>query len=265
MILSRRLSTALAGLALALAVAVASPGLAQQGQVIAVAASAKPAMDDLVAAFRAETGRLITPVYGSSGNITRQIRQGAPFQLFLSADEGFVFQLSDAGLTEDRGVIYAEGRLVLFVPKGSPLKADAALADLRAALADGRLTRFAIASPEHAPYGRAAEQALKSQGLWDAIQPRLVIGENIAQATQFATTGAAQGGIVAYSLALTPQVRALGDFVLLPADWHVPLRQRMALLKTAGPDVRAFYAYLQSPAGRVIFRRHGFLVAGESS
>lgn len=263
MVLTRRLTTALAGFAIAAGLAV--PGIAGQGPVIAVAASAKPAMDELIAAFRAETGRAITPVYGSSGNFTRQIRQGAPFQLFVSADEGFVFQLADAGLTEDRGVIYAEGRLVLFVPKGSALKADASLADLRASLADGRLTRLSIASPEHAPYGRAAEQALKGQGLWDAIQSRLVIGENIAQATQFATTGAAQGGIIAYSLALTPQVRALGDFALLPADWHAPLRQRMALLKTAGPDVRAFYAYLQSPAGRAIFRRHGFLVAGESS
>lgn len=263
MSLTRRLTAALAGFALAAGLSL--PGIAQQGPVIAVAASAKPAMDDLISAYRAETGRTITPVYGSSGNFTRQIRQGAPFQLFLSADEGFVFQLADAGLTEDRGSIYAEGRLVLFVPRGSPLKADASLADLRAALGDGRLTRLAIASPEHAPYGRAAEQALKSQGLWDAIQPRLVIGENIAQATQFATTGAAQGGIVAYSLVLTPQVRALGEHVLLPADWHVPLRQRMALLRTAGPEARAFHAFLQSPAGRVIFRRHGFLVAGESS
>jgi molybdate transport system substrate-binding protein len=261
--LTRRLLAALP--ALVMVTASTLPVAAQQGAVIAVAASAKPAMDELVAAFRAQAGRTITPVYGSSGNFTRQIRQGAPFQLFLSADEGFVFQLADAGLTSDRGAIYAEGRLVLFVPRGSPLKADASLGDLRAAIGDGRLTRFAIASPEHAPYGRAAEQALKSQGLWDAIQPRLVIGENVAQATQFASTGAAQGGIVAHSLAVTPQVAALGQHVLLPADWHVPLRQRMVLLKTSGPDVRAFHVFLQSPAGRAIFRRHGFLVVGESS
>jgi molybdate transport system substrate-binding protein len=254
----RRLMLA-AGLA-----ALVTPAFGQTPQ-IAVAASVKTAMDELVPAFRQATGQEVSVVYGASGNFTRQIRQGAPFQLFLSADEGFVFQLADAGLAADRGEVYAEGRLALFVPHGSPLKADAALADLRAGLVDGRVTRFAIASPEHAPYGRAAEQVLKGQGLWEPLQGRLAIGEDIAQAVRFATSGSAQGGLVAHSLVLAPQVRALGSFVLVPADWHLPLRQRMALMKTAGPVARDFYAYLRSPQARVIFRRHGFLLAGEES
>jgi len=252
-------------LTMALAVAgLAAPATAQTPQ-IAVAASVKPAMDELAAAFRQATGQEVSVVYGASGNFTRQIRQGAPFQLFLSADEGFIFQLADAGLAADRGEVYAEGRLVLFVPNGSPLKADGALADLRAGLVDGRVTRFAIASPEHAPYGRAAEQVLKGQGLWEPLQGRLAIGEDIAQAVRFATSGSAQGGLVAHSLVLAPQVRALGSFALVPADWHLPLRQRMALMKTAGPVARDFHAYLRSPEARVIFRRHGFLIAGEES
>src|SRR5437762_3145654 len=111
----------------------------------------------------------------------------------LSADEGFVFRLADAGKTLDRGTLYAEGRIVLFAPKGSPLKPDGNFADLRAALQDGRIQRFAIANPEHAPYGRAAEQALKGQGLWEAVLPKLVLGENVSQAAQFATSGSAQG------------------------------------------------------------------------
>ncbi|WP_296578319.1 molybdate ABC transporter substrate-binding protein [Phreatobacter sp.] len=251
-------------LAAGLAAGLVAPALAQAPQ-IAVAASVKTAMDELVVAFRQATGQEVSVVYGASGNFTRQIRQGAPFQLFLSADEGFIFQLADAGLAADRGEVYAEGRVALFVPNGSPLKADGALADLRAGLRDGRVTRFAIASPEHAPYGRAAEQVLKGQGLWEPLQGRLAIGEDIAQTLRFATTGAAQGGLVAYSLVLAPQVRALGSFALVPADWHLPLRQRMALMKTAGPVARDFHAYLRTPAARQIFRRHGFLIAGEES
>lgn len=251
-------------LAAGLALGFAGPALAQTPQ-IAVAASVKTAMDELVVAFKQATGKDVAAVYGASGNFTRQIRQGAPFQLFLSADEGFIFQLADAGLAADRGEIYAEGRLAIFVPNGSTLKADPQLADLRAGLADGRVTRFAIASPEHAPYGRAAEQALKKQGLWDALQGKLAIGEDIAQAVRFASSGSAQGGLVAYSLVLAPQVRALGTFALVPAELHEPLRQRMALMKTAGPVAREFYDYLRTPAARVIFRKHGFLIAGEAS
>ncbi|MBY0363302.1 MAG: molybdate ABC transporter substrate-binding protein [Phreatobacter sp.] len=251
-------------LAAGIVAALVAPALAQTPQ-IAVAASVKTAMDDLVVAFRQATGQEVSVVYGASGNFTRQIRQGAPFQLFLSADEGFIFQLADAGLAADRGAVYAEGRLALFVPNGSPLKADGALADLRSGLRDGRVTRFAIASPDHAPYGRAAEQVLRGQGLWEPLQGRLAIGEDIAQALRFATTGSAQGGLVASSLVLAPQVRALGSFALVPAEWHLPLRQRMALMRTAGPVARAFYDYLGSPAARVIFRRHGFLIAGEAS
>jgi len=251
-------------MAAGIAVALVAPAMAQVPQ-IAVAASVKTAMDELVVAFRQATGREVSVVYGASGNFTRQIRQGAPFQLFLSADEGFIFQLADAGLAADRGDVYAEGRLALFVPHGSPLKADGALADLRAGLREARVTRFAIASPEHAPYGRAAEQVLKGQGLWEPLQGRFAIGEDIAQAVRFATSGSAQGGLVAYSLVLAPQVRALGSFALVPAEWHLPLRQRMALMKTAGPVAREFFDYLRSPAARVIFRRHGFLIADEHS
>ena len=203
--------------------------------------------------------------FGSSGNFTSQLLQGAPFEIFLSADEGFVFQLADAGKTIDRGALYAEGRIVLFAPKGSSLKPDADFNDLRAALADGRIQRFAIANPEHAPYGRAAEQALKGQGLWDAIKPKLVLGENVSQAAQFASAGSAQGGIFAYSLALAPAVGGLGSYALIPSDWHAPLRQRMVLMKNAGETARAFYRFVQSPAARVIFRKFGFVLPGEAA
>jgi molybdate transport system substrate-binding protein len=184
--------------------------------------------------------------------------QGAPFELFLSADERFVFELVDRGRAVDRGTLYAIGRLVLFAAAASPVRVDADLADLAAAAADGRLRRLAIANPEHAPYGRAAEQVLRSQGLWDLVAPRLVLGENVSHAAQFATTGSAQAGLFAYALALAPAVGARGSFVLVPSSWHEPLRQRMVLLEGAGPAARAFYDYLQAPAARAVLQAYGF-------
>jgi len=237
---------------------------AQNAPAVAAAADLKFALEEIAAKFKVATGREVKLSFGSSGNFTTQLQQGAPFEMFLSADEGFVFQLADAGKTVDRGALYAEGRIVLFAPKGSPLKPDANFNDLRAALADGRIQRFAIANPEHAPYGRAAEQALKGQGLWDAIKPKLVLGENVSQAAQFAASGSAQGGIFASSLALSPAVDALGTYVILPSDWYAPLRQRMVLMKSAGETARAFYGYVQTPAARVIFRQYGFVLPGEA-
>jgi molybdate transport system substrate-binding protein len=173
--------------------------------------------------------------------------------------------LARSGLTRDAGALYAIGRLVLFVPHGSPLHADEGLAGLRAALAAGRIRRFAMANPEHAPYGRAAMQALQAEGLWDAIRPVLALGENVSQAAQFAASGAAQGGIFAYALALSPEVSKLGRFALIPAERHAPLRQRMVLLKQAGATAQAFYAFVQTRPARDIFVRHGFALPGEDS
>jgi molybdate transport system substrate-binding protein len=242
-----------------------APASAQTAPTIAAAADLKFALEEIAALFKAESGKDVRLVFGSSGNFTSQLLQGAPFEIFLSADEGFVFQLADAGKTLDRGALYAEGRIVLFAPKGSTLNPDASFSDLRAALAAGRIQRFAIANPEHAPYGRAAEQALKGQGLWDAIKPKLVLGENVSQAAQFASAGSAQGGIFAYSLALAPAVGSLGSYALIPSDWHAPLRQRMVLMKGAGEAAHTFYRFVQSPAARVIFRRYGFVLPGEAA
>lgn len=252
-------------LALAVFAALTLPATAQQTVVprIAAASDLKFAVDDIIANYQRETGRKVEPVFGSSGNFRRQIEQGAPFQMFMSADEGFVFKLADAGLTLDRGALYAIGRIVIFAPKGSALKVDAGMNDLKAALADGRLKRFAIANPEHAPYGLAAEQALRHLGLWDSVKPRLVLGENVSQAAQFATSGSTQGGIFALSLALAPQVGPLGEYALIPAGFHKPLAQRMVLLKSAGEEARAFYDYIQKPSARTVFRRFGFLLPGE--
>lgn len=235
------------------------PGTAAATQVrVAAASDLKFALDEVVAAFSRDTGLTVQPVYGSSGQLTRQIEQGAPFELFLSADEEFVFRLADRGLTADRGMLYAEGRLALFVPRGSPVTPAADLSGLRTALATGGLTRFVIANPEHAPYGRAAEQALRHAGLWESLQGRLVLGENVSQAAQFAASGNASGGLIAHSLALAPTFRDRGDWVLVDATWHRPLRQRMVRLRGASPAANRFYAYLQGAAAREILAGYGF-------
>ncbi|MCV2370717.1 molybdate ABC transporter substrate-binding protein [Roseateles oligotrophus] len=230
----------------------------QEAPAIAAASDLKFALDEAARAFKQQTGLGLRLSYGSSGNFYAQIAQGAPFQLFLSADEGLVFKLAEQGLTLDRGQLYGLGRLVLFAPSDSKLKPDAELADLRLALNDGRLRKLAIANPEHAPYGRAAKQALQSAGLWAALAPKLVLGENVSQAAQFAVSGSTQGGLFAYSLALAPQFAQAGRYVLIPEALHEPLRQRMVLTQKAGPAARQFYAYLQAPAGRAILQRHGF-------
>ena len=230
---------------------------------IAAASDLKFALEQIAADFRRTSGLDVKLVFGSSGNFFRQIQQGAPFELFLSADESFVFKLSDAGKAENRGLLYATGRIVLFARHGSPLKLDSQLVGLKSAVASGAIRRFAIANPEHAPYGRAASQALGKLGLWDALRPKLVLGENVSQAAQFATSASAEGGMFAYSLALSPQVATLGKYVLIPESLHDPLRQRMVLIKGAGSTARAFYEYLQQPGARAVFKRYGFMLPGE--
>lgn len=226
--------------------------------VIAAASDLKFALERIAARFEAESGQVVRLSFGSSGNFARQIRQGAPYALFLSADESFVFDLVEAGLTEGRGILYAVGRLVVFAPARAPFVPDAELAQLRAALERSAIRRFAIANPDHAPYGRAAREALQSLGLWESIESRLVLGENVSQAAQFAASSSADGGIFALSLALADVVGGKGTYALLPERLHGPLNQRMVLLRGAPPAARAFYAYLGSPPARAILAGYGF-------
>lgn len=236
-----------------------SPAANGKKSLVAAASDLKFALTEIVAQLEKNTPHRFTLNMGSSGNFAQQIRQGLPVELYLSADEDYVFQLADAGLTKDRGSLYAIGRIALYVPKGSPIGLDPELRGLRESWA--AVTKFSIANPEHAPYGRAASQALQRLGLWDMVQSKLVLGENISQATQFVSTGAAQAGITALSLALAQDVAALGDHVLLPASLHLPLRQRMVLTKNAGPSAAALYDYLQSTGAKAILRKYGFVVS----
>lgn len=232
----------------------------QDAPVVAAASDLQFAIEEVAAAFARDTGMQVRLSMGSTGNFARQIREGAPFEIFMAADEQFIADLHAEGLTRDAGELYAIGRIVIMAPHGSTLTPDPELDHLAEMLAEGQITRFAIANPEHAPYGMRAREALISRGLWGALHPFMVLGENVSQAAQFALSGNAEGGIIAYSLALAPQVAPLGRYELIPEDWHAPLRQRMALLNNSGPVAEAFYAYMMEPAAREIMERFGFVL-----
>lgn len=236
---------------------------------VAAASDLQFALTEVAERFHAETGKTVRLNFGSSGNFRRQIAQGAPFELFLSADEAYVQALHAQGLTEGAGVRYAQGRLVWLQRAGAfELDESAPLAAVEAVLAahdnPAADSRIALANPDHAPYGVAARQALEHAGLWQAVQPLKVLGENVSQAAQFALSSDSRGGLVAYSLALSPALKARSDYVLIPEEWHAPLNQRMALIRGAGETAQEFYAYMQDNSARRILADYGFVLPDEA-
>ena len=237
--------------------AIPVPSFAAERPLIAAAASLQPALEEAVALITAQTGIAPRFTYGASGNLARQIAQGAPFEMLLAADEVSIRKLTEAGHTRDAGHVFALGRLALFAPRGSALDPAGGLEALRPLLAAGRVQRFAIANPEIAPYGRAAEQALRRLDLWEALRPHLVYGTSIAQAAQFATTEGATGGLVAHSLALSPALTARGSFSLVPANLHDPLRHSLALTSRATEAAQRLQAWFLSPQAAAVLAHHG--------
>ena len=245
--------TSLLCLALSTSSAAASPA---QGPALRIAAASdlRFALEEVLAGFRAANpGARVEAAYGSSGNFFAQIREGAPFDVFLSADSEYARRLSGEGLSEIP-FAYAVGRLALVVPKDSGLD-PRGFADL---LKSPAIRRLAIANPAHAPYGRAAEAALRAWKVYDQIAIKLVLGDSVSQAAQFVDSGAAQAGLVA--LALTRAKDSKLAFAEVPADTHPPLDQAGVVLKrTATPEAaRAFQAYITGEAGRSILTRYGF-------
>jgi len=231
--------------------------------VIAAASDLSYALDKVSSQFTSETGQKVRISFGSSGNLKRLIEQGAPFEIFMSADENYIFQLAEQGHTLDQGQIYASGRLALFAPHGSALAENLVFTGIPELLAEGKIRKFAIANPRHAPYGRAAREALKNVQLWQQIESALVFGESASQTTLFAASGATQGAIIPHSLVLNPSISEKGAFRLIDQSLHNPLRQRMVLLKNAGTTAQQFYEYLQTSAAREILREYGFTISGE--
>jgi molybdate transport system substrate-binding protein len=229
---------------------------------VAAAADLQFALDDVVAAFKHRRPDVtVVPTYGSSGNFHAQLLNRAPFDVFLSADTEYPRRLRERGLARGDVFTYAIGRLAVWVPKGSSLDVEGQ--GLRALLAP-EACRIAIANPRHAPYGRAAEAALRMLGLLEALQPRLVYGENVAQAAQFAQTGAADAGILALSVVLAPALHESGRHVEVPRDAYPTITQAGLILRWARDReaARAFRDFLLGPEGRAVLERHGFGLPG---
>ena len=230
---------------------------AETAPVVVAAASLRYALDDIATAFEQQTGRQVRLTYGATRSLTHQIEKGAPYELLLAADTESVNRLAEKSLTDGEAYIFARGRIVLVAAGGSPVSVDSELTGLADALGLGEVDYVAVANPEVAPYGRAAQEALQKAGLWESLSKRLVIGENVGQAAQFATTGAAQAGIIARSLAVSSKVGPRVSVALISEDWHQPINHSMALLKGAGKTTRAFAAFLKSEPARAILERNG--------
>lgn len=237
---------------------------ASEGPLIAAASDLTSALPLIAERFRRAGGGPVRLTFGSSGALTRQIEAGAPFEVFLSAEASLARRLVASGRAEGPGRIYGQGRLVLFARKGSRVRPAGGSAELVRALKDGRIRRMAIANPDHAPYGRAAREALMALGVWTLAAPRLVLGDSAAQAARFALTGGADAGLLPLSLALGPELAQAGAYGRIDPALHAPLAQTAVLLRRASREGRTFFDFLASPQARAVFRDFGLAPDGDA-
>ncbi len=226
---------------------------------VAAAADLKFAMQEIAAQFEKQTGHTVNVTYGSSGNFFAQIQNGAPFDLFFSADIDYPRRLESAGLAEPGTLCkYAVGRIVIWVPASSSVD----LSKGWNALLDPSVQKISIANPKHAPYGRAAVAAIQKAGIYDKIESKLVYGENISQAAQFVESGNAQAGIIAMSLTRAPAMRDKGRHWEIPADAHPPIEQGAVVLKSSANKnvAHAFLEHFKSAQGRAVLENYGFMI-----
>lgn len=227
---------------------------------VAAAADLKFAMDEIVTSFnKSHIGHQVEVIYGSSGKFFTQVQQGAPYDLYFSADINYTRELAKKGLTASDVIPYAVGRVVLWSNSMDATKMTLA------SLTDPKIAKIAIANPKHAPYGKRAEEALKASGMWDKVQSKLVFGENIAHTAQFVQTGNAQVGIIALSLALNPELSKKGGYYLIPDKLHQTLEQGYVITKRGAdkPLAKQFSLYMTSKETRRIMTKYGFVLPGE--
>ena len=266
------LSFALAGLtlaALSLAARTAVPASAPQAAqkpcgtvTVAAAADLTYAINEIAANFEKATGCSVRASTGSSGNFLSQIENGAPFDVFFSADIEYPRKLEAEGLAVPGSTyLYAVGKIVLWVRNDSRLDIHKGFAALR----DTSVQKVAIANPQHAPYGRAAEEALRRAGVYDAVKDRFVLGENISQAAQFVESGNADAGILALSLVLSPGLKEEGRYWKIPEDLYTPIQQGAVVVRASqNPQgARAFLEYMKTPATAALLEGYGFALPGK--
>jgi len=227
---------------------------------VAAASDLQSVLPAIASQFEKDTGQQVRLIFGSSGNFFAQIQNGAPFDVFLSADRDYPRRLEGSGHAEPGSLYeYATGRLVLWTRNDSGIDVRRGLT----VLTEGRVRRVAIANPEHAPYGRAAVAAVRREGLYDRVREKFVLGENISQAAQFAQSGSTDVGLLALSLALSPTLKSSGTYVDIPESWYPPIEQAAVVLASSRqkPLARQFVDYLKNPASVRLLQSYGFAVA----
>jgi molybdate transport system substrate-binding protein len=242
---------------LSVALASPAPGAAPPTLTVFAAADLAFAFRELVPRFERATGVKVTLVLGSTGTLAKQVEHGAPADVFFAANQTFIDELLAKGvLIEETRALYAQGRIVLATARAAGPKLTAL-----SQLLEPRVRRVAIANPAHAPYGRAAEEALRASGVWDGVKPKLVYGENIRHALQFVESGAAEAGIVALSVANVPAI----EWVAIDPALHARLDQAVAVVRrSARPELGvAFIQFVNGAEGRATMKRYGFLLPGE--
>lgn len=223
---------------------------------IAVAANMKDAFAEIAAEFKSTGKPEMRVVYGSSGNFAAQIMNGAPFSLFIAADEQFPLELFKNGKTVDDGSIYAIGKLVIITKRSSGIYLSDSKSDIAKAIS--KANKVAIAKSEIAPYGRAAVQYLKAEGLWDLAKDKLVYADNIGSATTYVASGAADLGFTAFSLAKSPELLRQTSYVAVDTKMYEPIKQRMVLIKGAPQEAQDLYRFMQGPKAKAILQKYGY-------
>jgi molybdate transport system substrate-binding protein len=247
-----------------LSVALVSQFCAAQEITVAAAADLQAAMQEVATRFQKETGKTVKPIYGSSGNFFQQIQNGAPFDMFFSANLDYPKKLEAGALTEPGTFYqYAVGKIVIWVPNDSKLDVSSGLRSLL----NPSIKKIAIANPQHAPYGQAAVAAMKKEEIYDKVADKFVLGENISQTASFVVSGSADVGIVALSLALSPNMKDKGRYAEVPAGEYPPIEQACVILSSSKnkETARQFLSFFKTPAVADVLRRYGFEVQAGSA
>lgn len=228
-----------------------------QDLLVSAAADLNAVLPEVASRFEQKTGKRVVLTFGSSGNFYQQIRNGAPFDMFFSADEQYPAKLQQEGLVEPGTLhVYGLGKIVLAVPAESKLDLSKGLSILMA----HEVRKVAIANPQHAPYGRAAVEALRKEGLYDKLKTKFVLGENISQTAQFLQSENADAGIIALSLASAPKAKSSFRFVAIPQADYQPLWQAVIIVKSAQhkQTAREFLHFIQGAEVQTLLRQYGF-------
>jgi molybdate transport system substrate-binding protein len=255
-----KLTQAVAAVSLVLFLGIAAELCAAQRMTVAAAADLQFAMQEVSARFQQETGKSVKLIYGSSGNFAQQLQNGAPFDMFFSADLDYPKQLDAAGLVEPGTFYqYAIGKIVVWAPNDSKLDLTSGLK----VLLDPSVRKIAIANPQHAPYGKAAVAAMRKENIYEQVKEKFVLGEDISQAASFVASGSADAGVVALSLAVSPNMKDRGRYVEVPDGEYPPIQQACVILRSSrNKDVaRQFLKFIQSSPIRELLQKYGFAIS----